>query len=181
MRIREYIDIVEQALNEEQVSIFRMAYRSWYNFRTEQWVAVSPSGSHVKDVLANPEAFGIPPEELEGGTDKDRDPVVMDAMCRHGWIRVAAAERNDPGKFIILEGANMKQMDDLFATIMGAFRNKIDNIVFKVRRAGGVAREYQINGREQVNAYFMGEHKPKPITTQNDQIHGDSAKQDLAA
>lgn len=190
MNIRDFIDIVEAALiqeaivNEEAVSIFRMAYRSWYNPANEEWVAVSPSGSHVKDVVADPTKFGLTFEDLglpPGGLSEantrtaadltaDRNPVVMTAMCSRGWIRVAASERNDPGKFIIFEGMNLRAMEDLFMTVYVAFRGKIDNTAFKVRRGDGVAREYQINGRDMVRQYADGEYKPKPTTTKNDQI-----------
>lgn len=150
-----------------ETSLFSMAYRSWFNPDGEQWHKVSPSGSHVKDVLANPEAFGLTAEDLAGGTDRDRDPVVMDAMCGRGWIRIAAAERNDPGKFMIIEGRSLQRMTDVASEFYYAFKGRIGAMTLKVRGTSG-NREYSFQGQDQVKDFIEGGQLTKPIQTTKD-------------
>lgn len=142
---------------------YGFGYRSWYLPAENKWIKVM-AGSHVKEVLANPAEFGVTPEELEGGTDKDRDPVVMNAVCSKGWIRVAGQDRNNPNVYMIFEGASATQMIKLLRMFYEDQQGKLMNAAIKVRTATG-GKEYLMKGNEAVAMAAENGKLPAPMVT----------------
>ncbi len=84
--------------------------RHWYNVNTGELVTIPfGSDSHTGDVQKRPEAYGIAPEELDDAIQGDYDPLTLDVMFSHGWVRVRFDRRN-PDLGTNLEGRDWKDL-----------------------------------------------------------------------
>lgn len=150
--IRFYINLVEGAW----ALSYQYAYRSWYNTHTGDFVKVGAFGSHAKDAVKEPEKYGQDFSDIDPDSVIDRDPRVLDRMCKAGWIRVAGADRNNPNRAMIIEGDNLDQMKKLAKRFFSDMDGKLENLTLKVRSGDGHAgQEYALSGAEQIKATLL--------------------------
>jgi len=84
--------------------------RHWYNAKTGELVTIPfGSNSHTGDVQKRPEVYGVDPEELDDAIQGDYDPVTLDVMFSHGWVRLAF-DRRKPDVGSNLEGRDWKDL-----------------------------------------------------------------------
>lgn len=163
---RKYQSLLEAAWKLS----YKYAYRSWYNPANGEFIPVVGINNHVQQVMKNPEEFGVTAEELQGATGKDRDPVVMNAVCAKGWIRVASQNRNNPNQYMIFEGASASQLIKLMRVFFEDQGGELQNCALKVRTATG-GKEYLMRGVEEVALVAERGKLPVPkITDHNDAL-----------
>lgn len=158
---------------------YAYAYRSWYNPQSNTWVKVVGANNHCSMVMKNPQEFGMTAEDLQGATGVDRDPVILDAMCAKGWIRIAGQDRQNPNRGMIVEGASGTQMIKLLRMFNEDMDGKLMNFAMKVRGARA-NKEYLVQGNDEVQQALESGKLPAPtLTNRNDTLAGqDQAQQD---
>jgi hypothetical protein len=160
---RKYQSLLEAAWKLS----YKFGYRSWYNPANGEFVPVVGINNHVQQVMKNPEEFGVTPEELQGATGKDRDPVVMNAVCAKGWIRVAGQNRNNPNQCMFFEGASASQMIKLLRMFWEDQGGELKTAAIKVR-GQTTNKEYLMKSPEEVAAVAERGKLPAFITTNHD-------------
>ena len=158
--IRHYMMIVEA--NWEYS--YKFAYRSWYLPSEKRFVRVNAYGSHVAEVASKPEEFGLSREQVSEEKPKDRDPAIMDLMCSHGWVRIAGADRNNPQKYMIFEGADLQVLLAVMKMFYYDQKGELAAASIKVRNLDGTGGiEYAMHSPEQVKAAALHKQLPPGI------------------
>jgi hypothetical protein len=151
--IRHYIRLVEGAWKLG----YQYGYRSWWNSHTNEFVKVSPHGSHAKDAVNEPEKYKMEFPGIEPKTVVDRDPRILGPMCAAGWVRVAGQDRNNPNTFMIIEGADINVLKKLAKRFFMDMDGELKNVTLKVRNGDGHAgEEIALRGVDEVKAVLMG-------------------------
>jgi hypothetical protein len=149
---------------------YAYASRSWYHPGENRWVKVVGIKNHVQQVMAEPAEFGLTPEELQGATGKDRDPVVMDAACAKGWIRVVSQDRNNPNRCMMFEGNSASAMIKVMRMFWEDTGGELLSAAIKQRTPTG-GKEYIMRDKDACAEVCERGKLPAPhVTDRNDSL-----------
>jgi hypothetical protein len=90
---------------------YRFGYRSWYNPELREFIPVFTS--HGGAVKEKPELYGVTSEEIadlknsaefQSLSSYSATELYKFLAMKHGWIRIAGQDRQNPGKYMIFEG-----------------------------------------------------------------------------
>ena len=165
MNIRDYINIVERhSLSEAAWKLaYAYGYRSWYHPERREWIKVEGMSSHARMVARNPALFGIDCNMDHKHSCSDSDSEVMNMAFALGWLRVAGYDRNNPQKFMIVDGADMKQVIRLAKMFYHDMGGELENVNLKVRTLNGEEGvEYTMRGVDEVKAGLVRGDLPVP-------------------
>ena len=156
--IRHYMMIVEA---NWQYS-YKFGYRSWYLPSEQRFVPVSPFKSHVADVAEDPEKFGLSREQVAEDRPADRDPEIMDLMCGKGWFRIAGADRQNPQKYMIFEGADQAVLLAVLKMFYYDQKGELQAASIKVRNLDGTGGiEYAMRSPDEIKSVVMRKQLPQ--------------------
>lgn len=150
--IRHYIRLVEGAWKLG----YQYGYRSWWNSNTNEFVKVSPHGSHAKDAANEPEKYGIEFPEIDPKTVVDRDPRILGPMCAAGWVRIAGQDRNNPNRYMIFEGADLAVLKKIARRFFSDMDGELQALTLKMRSGDGHAgQEYTFRSPDEIKAALV--------------------------
>jgi hypothetical protein len=155
-----------QIITEAPWKYSSFAYRSWYNPATKEFKKVPLGGgnTHATMVRDHPEIFGIDPEAISKleYSSKNEQPFKNLALD-NGWIRVAAQDRQNPNKLILLEGKDMRQIQRLAKMFWLDMGGEIGSMLIKCD-----GKEWRLQNNNSVKAFTMRAELPSEHFTSVD-------------